>query len=260
MNALVKKLNTKIEFSALNLKYIAIIAMFIDHFAWLFVNTNSVLGQLMHSIGRLTAPIMCFFIAEGYYKTSNIKKYLFRLGLFAVISILPFSFCFYNLTMIRLGMIYSLFLGLVALIILKNKKIDIFLKILSFILILYLSTFGDWAFYSVIYVCIFGMTKDNFKLSAILFSIATFVQNLLMFSPSIDFEDNLFNPNIIFTNIFNLAIYLALIPLSMYNGKLSNNENYKVSKKKANFHKLFFYIFYPAHLLLLGFIKNILLP
>ncbi len=94
MNTLVKKLNTKIEFSALNLKYIAIIAMFIDHFAWLFVNTNSVLGQLMHSIGRLTAPIMCFFIAEGYYKTSNIKKYLFRLGIFAVISILPFSFCF----------------------------------------------------------------------------------------------------------------------------------------------------------------------
>jgi len=234
--------------------------MFIDHFAWLFVNTNSVLGQLMHSIGRLTAPIMCFFIAEGYYKTSNIKKYLFRLGLFAVISILPFSFCFYNLTMIRLGMIYSLFLGLVALIILKNKKINSFFKILLFFLILYLSTYGDWPIYSVIYVCIFGMTKDNFKLSAILFSIATFVQNLLMFSPSIDFEDNLFNPNIIFTNIFNLAIYLALIPLSMYNGKLINKENSGVSNKTKNFHKLFFYIFYPAHLLLLGFIKHILLP
>lgn len=40
----------------------------------------------LHIIGRLTAPIMWFFISEGYHYTHNIKKYLLRLGIFAVIS------------------------------------------------------------------------------------------------------------------------------------------------------------------------------
>ncbi len=56
------------------LKYIAIAAMLIDHIAWSFVSDYSVLGQIMHVIGRLTAPIMCYFIAEGYYYTRNVKS------------------------------------------------------------------------------------------------------------------------------------------------------------------------------------------
>ena len=56
------------------LKLIAIIAMTVDHIAWAFVPFGSIAGQLMHVIGRLTAPIMCFMVAEGYYKTRNVKK------------------------------------------------------------------------------------------------------------------------------------------------------------------------------------------
>ena len=60
------------------LKLIAVIAMVIDHIAWAFIPFNSIAGQIMHVIGRLTAPIMCFMIAEGYYKTNNVKKYAQR--------------------------------------------------------------------------------------------------------------------------------------------------------------------------------------
>ena len=35
---------------------------------------------------------MWFFIAEGYHYTKNVRKYMFRLGLFAVIS--HFAYCF----------------------------------------------------------------------------------------------------------------------------------------------------------------------
>ena len=57
------------------LKYIVILAMLIDHIAWAFVPTASIPGQLMHFIGRLTAPTMAFFVAEGYIHTHNIKNY-----------------------------------------------------------------------------------------------------------------------------------------------------------------------------------------
>ena len=71
------------------LKYIAIIAMVIDHTAWGFVEFMTPLGITMHLIGRLTMPIMCFFIAEGYYHTHSRRKYLERLLLGAVISHVP---------------------------------------------------------------------------------------------------------------------------------------------------------------------------
>ena len=74
------------------LKIVAIIAMTIDHLAWLIFPSydTSFLPVLMHIIGRITCPIMCFFIAEGYYHTKNLKKYILRLFIFALISHVPY--------------------------------------------------------------------------------------------------------------------------------------------------------------------------
>lgn len=44
------------------LKYLVIIAMLIDHLAWAFVPTDTVLAQIMHFVGRLTGPTMAFFV------------------------------------------------------------------------------------------------------------------------------------------------------------------------------------------------------
>ena len=67
-----KKLNSN------HLKIIAIIAMTIDHAADLIFPGMpfKILPTLCHIIGRITAPIMFFFICEGYYHTKNLKKYL----------------------------------------------------------------------------------------------------------------------------------------------------------------------------------------
>ena len=40
------------------IKYLAIIAMLIDHLAWKMFDTASLVGQIMHFIGRLTGPTM----------------------------------------------------------------------------------------------------------------------------------------------------------------------------------------------------------
>ena len=64
------------------IKLIAIIAMTVDHITWaIFPGTQAVWYVFaLHVVGRLTAPIMWFFIAEGYHYTHNIKKYLLRLA------------------------------------------------------------------------------------------------------------------------------------------------------------------------------------
>ena len=55
------------KLTAYQLKVIAIVAMTIDHIAWMWVSATSPAGQLMHTIGRITAPIMCYLLAEGVY-------------------------------------------------------------------------------------------------------------------------------------------------------------------------------------------------
>ena len=75
-----KKLNSN------HLKIIAIIAMTIDHVTDLFYPAFPAqpLPIALHILGRLTAPIMWFFVAEGYYYTHNVKKYLLRLGIVSI--------------------------------------------------------------------------------------------------------------------------------------------------------------------------------
>ena len=89
--------NTKQKgFNGNQLKLFAIIAMTIDHltsviwpgyhYEWWII--------ALHIIGRLTAPTMWFMIAEGYHYTRNVKKYITRLFLFAVVSHFAYNFAF----------------------------------------------------------------------------------------------------------------------------------------------------------------------
>ena len=77
----------KIRLNANALKVIAIIAMTIDHFTDIFYPGFPISPEplALHFIGRLTAPIMWFFVCEGYYYTRDARKYLQRLCIFAVI-------------------------------------------------------------------------------------------------------------------------------------------------------------------------------
>lgn len=65
-----KKLNANM------IKMIAIIAMTIDHIAWYLYPgyPSHPIPVIMHIIGRITCPIMCYFIAEGFHYTKNINK------------------------------------------------------------------------------------------------------------------------------------------------------------------------------------------
>lgn len=224
------------------LKLIAVIAMVIDHIAWAFIPFNSIAGQIMHVIGRLTAPIMCFMIAEGYYKTHNVKKYAQRLGLFTLISHIPYTYFHTGKFEIisTTSVIFPLFMGLIALIVRDNPKYETSVKNMIILLICLVSMFGDWGGIAVVWILIFGSRHYSRKTQMQYFCVSTAIMIVL---------------NIIFNavygcwynNLFQLGIFLAVPLLINYNGIRRSGKSYK----------WFFYIFYPAHLLILSIVRVI---
>lgn len=75
------------DLSSLTLHILAMLFMLLDHM-WA---TGIVSYDWCTCIGRLAFPIFSFMIVEGYYHTSNFKRYLLRLLVLAVISELPFN-------------------------------------------------------------------------------------------------------------------------------------------------------------------------
>lgn len=93
------------------LKILACITMFIDHLGYIIFHKFSYFNY----IGRLAFPIFAFQISEGFVHTKNIKKYFLRLGIFAVLSQIPFSLFHSTFSNeFSLNVFFTLFLGLLS--------------------------------------------------------------------------------------------------------------------------------------------------
>ena len=120
--------NTMKILSIDELKYIAIIAMLIDHVGNAFINDSSQLYHIMSLVGRITGPIMFFAAVEGYHHTKSLKKYIIRLLVFALVSYLPFMYVFRdNFNALRLNVIFTILIGVLAIHVRRKIK-NIFLK------------------------------------------------------------------------------------------------------------------------------------
>lgn len=223
--------------SAGMLKLFAVAAMICDHIAWAFVPLDTLPGQCMHIIGRITGPIMFFFVAEGYKHTKNIKRYIMRLAVFAVISQPPYSF-FWSGRFVGNAtgnVIFTLCLGLLALVAMDRIK-SWLIRLLLFFALLLLSSKCDWSYWGVLFIMAFAKTHDRQGQSIyfVIISGLRYVERSGL---------TLITAQTLTANAFQMATLLALPVLWLYNGK------------RGTFGKWFFYILYPVHLLVLGAIK-----
>ena len=160
------------------LKLIAIFAMTVDHIAWLLFPgyAKGALPVVMHIIGRLTCPIMCYFIAEGYYHTRNIRKYTFRLFLFAVISHFAYSFAsndfvdarslipfYFGGILNQTSVMWPLAWGLVMLRVANSERFTQLQKTLLVVLICLVSFPSDWSCIASLCVLAFGTNRGDLK-------------------------------------------------------------------------------------------------
>ncbi len=120
--------------STFTLKIIACITMLIDHITVLFVPEDY--GYLFHLdigsyerditlyvigrvIGRIAFPLFAFLIVQGFFHTRNVKKYMLRLAIFALISEIPYDFAMWGFPdpkfiFFRQNIFFTLLLGLIA--------------------------------------------------------------------------------------------------------------------------------------------------
>ena len=132
------------------LKLIAIVAMTVDHILWIMFKDANDLVFSMHIIGRITLPIMCFFIANGYVYTKNIQKYITRMCIFTLISHFTYNYAFnipyipfQNGILNQTSVMYPLTLGLLFIVTMESNLKSYLKKILG-VIILILSIPGDY--------------------------------------------------------------------------------------------------------------------
>ena len=89
------------------IKMIAMLTMFFNHFSHVFLTAGTYPAEFLKGIGYFTAPVMCYFLVEGFYKTSSRRAYAKRLFVFALVSQMPYFLAF-NREAAVLNMMFSL--------------------------------------------------------------------------------------------------------------------------------------------------------
>ena len=96
-------------FTSESLKIVALICMLIDHAgATLFPQCD-----ILRSIGRVSFPLYAFLLAQGCKHTHSMERYLLGLGIFALISEIPYDLAFGNSInfLDQTNIFYTLFLS-----------------------------------------------------------------------------------------------------------------------------------------------------
>lgn len=225
------------QLSRRSLKYIAIIAMVIDHIAFLFVPDTSIMYQIMRFIGRITAPVMAFFVAQGYQYTKDIKKYILRLFVFSLIAWPAYSLVeagkpFTN----HFSVITSLLFGLLMICVYEEQNYGKVIKWIMIVSLCLASGTADFGLYGPALVLGFHVYRDRQNERLFWYYLVTFTIIVLCIAAN---------------GMADIYIVgLLFVPVAY---EYMYHPHQELSTK---FDKWFFYWFYPLHLYLLWAIKT----
>lgn len=203
------------------LKLLAMLAMTADHIGAVFFPEI----PLLRWIGRLAMPVLSFFIGEGLRHTRSPRRYLLRLTGFALLSELPFDLAFYGgIEWGHQNVYFTLALGLLALWAIQSRGMEGWLLALTAALAAELLG-CDYGMYGVLLILLldrFHRARSEQLAGAALLNLAFFGLQ---------------------TQILSL---IALPLLWLYNGKRGRDD------------RRLFYLYYPAHLCVLGILRFVL--
>ena len=237
------------------LKWIAVSAMFINHFgdivlegvimnapysAFTDAQFHIIIScyEKFHAVGRISMPVFCFLIAEGFFCTKDVHQYLKRLSLFAVISEIPYDLAFGSSAFdpAQQNVYFTLAGGLLTLMAMeryKEQKAVVFAAPVLMAAAAYFLKF-DGGYYGILMMALFSLLRER-RLAK---CIAVFALQIAITA--------------VFCEAFDLNQILAALPLVFiyfYNGRRGMKLKY------------FFYLFYPCHLLALAlFTKLAVIP
>jgi hypothetical protein len=248
------------------LKLIAIITMLIDHTTAVLIpyQTAPTLYIIGRTVGRLAFPIFCFLLVEGLINTKDVKNYLLRLGLFAILSELPFDMAFYNSTsnMQHQNIFFTLFIGLMVIFFIRKleglraeKEMILSFRVFSILLEIIIVLAGcftanllvtDYSAYGILQIVIFYLFRNK---KGLLFIGIFLINQMLGFgfqlTESLQTTIRSLIPLVTSVSIQSYAT-LSLVLIFRYNGDRGPKLN-----------KYIFYAFYPMHLFILYIINMI---
>ncbi len=240
---------SRLETTSMALHIMAMIFMLFDHLWGTIVPGN----DWMTCIGRLSFPIFAFMIVEGYFHTKNLKKYVLRLLVFAIISEIPFNMAMssrvFNPThqnvlwsfLISIGLIYWNEKAKAT----QKKWKQIAVGCVTVIIgyILGIITMVDYYHAGILTVLVFYFFRQKKWWSYLGQFVCLWYINTEILG-GFGYEIPLFGETI-FVHRQGFAL-LALIPIWLYRGKQGYH---------SKILQYVYYAFYPVHLLILALIK-----
>ena len=219
-----RKLKTNLDTDFI--KIIAVVSMTIDHIGGAFFPQY----PAFRWIGRIAFPLFCYCLTVGMMYTGDIKKYLFRLGAFAVISqpfwILAFNSDDITGNIFNLNIFFTLIVSLFGAWGFKERK---WWRFILALILLNVINF-DYAMTGLILILIFYLCRNKPWLGAAVYT--------LTYLPALN--GNMADPLAlkIGGHAIGFEIFALLALPFIY---IQTNSGLKISK-------WFFYIYYPAHL------------
>lgn len=215
--------------SGSTVKMIAMLSMLVDHLAasgvLRLLYDNDGLYRLCRAVGRMAFPIFCFLLVEGHIYTSNRKRYLGRLFLFACLSEIPFDLAFF---------------GRICFLPAQNVFFTLFLGLLTICGIDFIRQHGykQWAWIPILAGMLLAVLLQT---DYDAFGVGLIV--IYYWFREIPWQRNLVSAC---ACIWEPTAIAALIPIQLYNGERGVSWKY------------LFYLFYPLHLLLLCLIREMI--